>query len=165
MASEDLPLTSAPLDKTPDALKTLVKDTHVLLQARLRADHVVYSQARTHLGNSQILFYPSGDRSVPAIPGQIEYIFSIGRIPRFAVRRYSLAKLDRPDPFTRWPDFPARLWSSHLSDRLEEVHTSWVLTQFARYGITEDHVVVVDLSQVSTVIANARVSTNLPMYS
>lgn len=144
---------SLKLEKTPEDLRLLVGQSHVALQARLRADNVVYARADTHLGNSLILFYPRGDRSSAAIPGRIQYIYTTDSSPCFAVRRYCTPILESPDPFARWPDFPARIWSTRMEDTMEKVEVSWVFSHCCQYTISEDHVVILDISQVGIVYA------------
>ncbi|KAI1782701.1 hypothetical protein LXA43DRAFT_905041, partial [Ganoderma leucocontextum] len=125
---------------------------HVILHARYRADGVIYARAETHLGNSLILFYPQGVRTSSAIPGSIQYIYSVDGHLRFAVRPYSALALGSLDPFVRYPDFPARTWSTQGTNTLEEVEVSWVFCHFAQYSISDAHVVVLALSQVSNMI-------------
>jgi hypothetical protein len=102
------------------------------MQARLRADQVVYARASTHVGNSLIMFYPGGSWSAEPTPGTIEYIFTDGGPLRFAVQRYLPAKLVGPDPFAQWADFPAKSWSTTLGEELKEVEVEWIMSHFAR---------------------------------
>ena len=48
------------------------------LQARLKQDGVIYLTFKTHKGNSQIFFYPNGDRMLAPVAGFIQYIYSEG---------------------------------------------------------------------------------------
>lgn len=148
LAADDEYITPSAMCNTPDELKSLVASAKVALRARLRADAVVYARAQTHMGNSLIMFYPRGDRSSAAIPGSIEYIYSINSAFRFAVRRYTPPVLIEPDPFAQWADFPARTWSSQMSKTLETVQIDWVYSHFARYQLSSDQIVVLSLSQV-----------------
>ena len=135
---------------TPDDLRALINRDRVTLQARYRADGVIYSRAQTHVGNSLVLYYPHGDRTSSAVPGSIQYIFSVDGSLRFAVRRYNAPKLTYSDPFAQYPDFPARLWAIDGTERLEVVEVAWVLSHFAQYRVSETDVVVLTLSQVSS---------------
>ena len=143
--ADDNPPTSVP---TPDDLRALINRSRVILQARYRADGVIYARAQTHVGNSLIMYYPDGDRSLPPIPGSIQYIYSIDGRLRFAVRRYHTPTLSYSDPFRHYADFPARIWATDKMDQLEAVEVGWVLSHFAQYRVSDTDVVVLALSQV-----------------
>ena len=49
------------------------------LYARLKQEGVIYSTSKTHKGNSQIFFYPDGDRTLAPVVGFIQYIYSEGK--------------------------------------------------------------------------------------
>jgi hypothetical protein len=80
--------------------------------------------------------------------GCIKYIFLQGDTVHFAVQRQLPADGVVVDPFLRYPYFPARLYSAELSDTLELVHPSWVISHFARWRYSEKHVVVLHLTKV-----------------
>lgn len=145
---EDDDHSKVPETVPPALLPLLGGPTKAVLRARLRAHDTIYSRAQTHQGNSQIVFYPSGDRRSTAVPGSIEYIFERDGVFRFAVRRYIPLGSDVPDPFARWPDFPAKMWSSTIDNSLEEVEVNWVFCQFAQYAV-DGELVVVMLPRVS----------------
>ena len=136
---------------TPEDLRGLIHSSKMILHARYRADGVIYARAETHVGNSLVLFYPQGDRMSSAIPGSIQYIYEVDGQLRFAVRRYSPPTLEGRDQFAQYPDFPARTWSTRGTGALEEVEVSWVFCHFAQYNISDAHVVVLALSQVSNI--------------
>ncbi|KAF8123623.1 hypothetical protein EV363DRAFT_1159530 [Boletus edulis] len=111
---------------------------------------VVYSRTSTHVGNSLILFYPQGNHLSTPVPGNIKYIFAEGDSYAFAVQRQlplppSESKLD---PFAAYPHFPAQQYSSVLQTTLEYVRFSWVFGHYARWAISDDRVVVLNLSKV-----------------
>jgi hypothetical protein len=114
--------------------------------ARYHQGGVFYSRHSTHTGNSLILFYPPGSRI--AIPGRIEYIFETNSGIQFAVQRYLNAHSDTVDPFRHYPHFPARLYSRELQSNLELVDPGEVLSHFARWQFSADHVVVLALTKV-----------------
>lgn len=134
---------------TPADLRPLINGSKVVLQARLNHHGVVYARSSTHLGNSLIYFYPKGNKSLPPVPGSIKYIFTAQNAVAFAVQRH-LNKCTRTvDPFARYPDFPAKLYSAALADKLEVVEVDWVMSHVARWQISSDDVVVLSLSKVS----------------
>ncbi|KAG0691704.1 hypothetical protein DFH29DRAFT_785412, partial [Suillus ampliporus] len=107
----------------------------------------VYTRDSTHVGNSLVLYYPGGIRNVQPTPGIIKYIFETKGVVGFAVRRH-LPQYSRPDPFRHYPHFPARLYSSALADHLETVMPEWVVSHFARWNFSTQHIVAVSLCQV-----------------
>jgi len=134
---------------TPEDLYALIKRQTAILRAHLKFNGIIYSRASTHVGNSQILFYPHGDRLSSPVPGSIQYIYAtpIGEL-MFAVRRHF--PLDRHyhviDPFAVYPHFPAKLYMSNLSTHLENVKVSWVTGHFARWSVSNECVVIISLS-------------------
>lgn len=135
----------------PKDLKNLLpKQKRVIQKARLRAHGTVYARVSTHAGNSLVMFHPNGKLGSPAVPGSIECIFAndSDSVYRFAVRRYKPAESSVLDPFRRWPDFPAKIWSSAQSKHLEVVDVNSVMCQFAKYDVSEETIVVVMLPKV-----------------
>lgn len=133
----------------PPDLRPLVATSRIVLRARLKHNGLVYARSSTHLGNSLIYFYPRGDRSSPLTPGSVKYIFDKDGQTAFAVQRHLDMHRGTIDPFAPYPDFPAKLYSSTLSDHLEFVEVDWVFSHFARWQISPEHVVVLSLSKVS----------------
>jgi hypothetical protein len=137
----------------PEDLYMLIKRQKAIVRARLKFNGVIYSRASTHVGNSQVLFYPCGDRLSSPVPGSIQHIYAMptGELV-FAVHRHlPLDRHDRViDPFAMYPDFPAKLYLSSLSSHLENVKVSWVISHFVRWDISSDHVAILSLSRVST---------------
>ncbi|KAG1794240.1 uncharacterized protein HD556DRAFT_1237055, partial [Suillus plorans] len=115
--------------------------------ATLKFDGVIYSKASTHLGNSQIFFYPRGDRSLTPVAASIKYIYSTltGEL-LFAVQRHILLDHHIIDPFSMYPDFPAKLYSTDFETRLENAKVSWVVSHFARWRVSDCHAVILFLS-------------------
>ena len=79
------------------------------LQARLKQDGVIYSTFKTHGGNSQIFFYPNGDRMPAPVAGFIQYIYSEGtklNKTLLAVKHAVTVDESITDPFAKhmhWP--------------------------------------------------------------
>ncbi|KAG1849593.1 hypothetical protein C8R48DRAFT_567569, partial [Suillus tomentosus] len=107
----------------------------------------IYTHDSTHVGNSLILYHPDGIRNVQPTPGIIKYIFETEQVVGFGVRRY-LPLYSHPDPFRHYPHFPARLYSSVLADHLETVKPEWVVSHFAHWNFSPQHIVVVSLCRV-----------------
>ncbi|KIO10302.1 hypothetical protein M404DRAFT_94006, partial [Pisolithus tinctorius Marx 270] len=109
-------------------------------------DNTVYSRFSTHDGNLLILFYPKGDYKCLPVPGTIKYIYGHDGVFVFAVLQYSLLPhATESDPFAAYPHFPTKLYSSALSNHLETIESSWVVSHFARWAVTDDHIVVLSL--------------------
>jgi len=117
----------------PDDLYILLIRCTAILHTTLKFDGIMYSRASTHLGNSQIFFYPQGDQTLTPVPANIKYIYStlMGEL-LFAVQRH--LPLDHHDcminPFSIYPDFPAKMYSTELESHLENVKLSWAVSHF-----------------------------------
>jgi hypothetical protein len=116
----------------PEDLYTLIRQRMAVLCATLKFKGVIYSKASTHVGNSQIFFYPHGDRLLTPVPTNIKYIYSTltGEL-LFAVQRHILLDHHIVNPFSLYPDFPAKLYLMDLENRLENAKVSWVVSHFA----------------------------------
>jgi len=116
--------------------------------ARVRHEGVVYSRSRTHHGNSQILFYPNGDRRHPPLPALIDKISrSEGEIT-LTVRCYR-ERHSQIDPFERFQHFDAKLYSSQVANSTLEVKLPWIKCHFAAYEWTKKDTAILSLSRVS----------------
>jgi hypothetical protein len=141
---------SASAVAVPEDLYALIKRRTAILCARLKFNGLIYSRASTHVGNSQVFFYPRGDRLSSPVPGSIRHIYATpaGELT-FAVQK--LVPLDRHaqtvDPFAIYPHFPAKMYSSSFSTHLENVKVSWVVGHFARWAVSSNTVVVLSLSR------------------
>jgi hypothetical protein len=132
----------------PNDLRSLVSGNKITLQARFKHDGIVYSRSSTHLGNSLIYFHPKGEKTL-VVPGSIKYIIRKTQDQvLFAVQRHVELPKNTLDPFAQYPYFPAKLHSAILAD-LEIVKVDWVMSHFARWQISSQHVVIVSLSKVS----------------
>jgi hypothetical protein len=131
----------------PDDLRIATKQQKGVLYAHVKHDDVVYARASTHLGNSLVLFYPAGKTSSSPIPGCIQYIVSWEGNKTFVVRRHESAASGTSDPFAPYPHFPAKIYSSQLAERLEIVRVEWVLGHCARWAISPEHVVILNLGR------------------
>lgn len=140
---------SAPANLRP----LLTKLTHkVHLQARFKHHGILYATSKTHQGNSQIYFYPNGDTSVNPIPGCIKFIFREGSNNSLALGIQQLLPFNGGnDPFAIYPHFPAQLYSTCLSNKLEKIHPDWILCHFAMWHQTADQAVVLSLSCVCSI--------------
>lgn len=142
----DCAMTSA----VPDDLYTLLRRRTAILRATLKFDGVIYSRASTHLGNSQILYYPRGDRTLTPVPASIRYIYGTltGELVFAAQRHLPLdPHYNTIDPFSFYPDFPAKMYSTGLESRLENVKVTWVVSHFARCTVSSRHTVILALSR------------------
>ncbi|KAF8237594.1 hypothetical protein L208DRAFT_1246344, partial [Tricholoma matsutake] len=131
----------------PPELCRLVKDREIALRARHQIGSILFARSSTHLGNSLVLFYPGGDTP---IPGSIKYIVSpaSGKAPFYIVQWQLAASPNIVDPFSRYPYFKAKMYSSKMSVNLEVVHVDWVVSHFAWWEVTQEHAVILNLSRV-----------------
>ncbi|KAG2137126.1 uncharacterized protein EDB93DRAFT_1091336 [Suillus bovinus] len=120
-----------------------------VLRASLKFDGIVYCRASTHMGNSQIFFYPNGDKSLTPVAASIKYIYgTLTGEMLFAVQRHLLLDNNRTiDPFSMYPDFPAKLYSTNFQSRLEKAKVSWVVSHFARWAVSDSHIVILSVSR------------------
>jgi len=143
----------------PAELHTFLKGPkQVMMPARAQHNGVMYSTAKTHLGNSLIQFYPRGDTMSPPIPGSIKHIYRDGANTYLAVQRQLPANNAITDPFAHYPYFPAKIYSSQLSQTLELVKLSWIFSHYARWSFTPDYAVVLSLNRVCVFLHCHRLS-------
>lgn len=134
-----------------DLVPLLQTEDRVFMRARFKMDHIIYSRSSTHVGNSLILFYPNGNRLLAPVPGVIKYIYRRRDSSKwyFAVQRQLPAPEGIPDPFAKYPHFPASLYSTQVSSALEKVQVPWIFSHYARWKYTHNLTVVLSLSRVS----------------
>ena len=95
----------------PKDLRLLLhpSDIEIHLQARLKQEGVIYLTSKTHEGNSQIFFYPSGDRTLAPVAGFIQYIYSEGKKSNKTLLTVKCAiTVDKSvtDPFAKYMHWP-----------------------------------------------------------
>jgi hypothetical protein len=134
----------------PSELRGLVKDCEIALRAPHQVNSIVFAHSSTHLGNSLILFYPGGDTCTVPIPSSIKYIVSpaSSKAPFYVMQRQLAALLNTVNPFSRYPYFKAKMYSSKMGVDLEVVHVDWVVSHYAWWEVMQEHAVVLNLSQV-----------------
>lgn len=142
------PNRSDALIDTPPDLRRLTGVARLFLQARVTHLGIVYSRSSTHHGNSTIMFYSNGNTSSRA-SGTIKYIYQSGGGVRLALQRYLPAPPSVDNPFNEFPDFDASIYSTRVSEDLEEVRLNWVIGQCASWSFAPDLIVLVLLSRVS----------------
>ncbi|KAG2746171.1 hypothetical protein P692DRAFT_201867965 [Suillus brevipes Sb2] len=143
---EDSLVPTTPNEDIPADLQSLIKVKRAVLHARVTYKGSIYTRESTHVGNSLVLYYPDGVTHTQ-IPGTIRYIFRTKDGLGFAVQRH-LPLHSYPDPFRHYPYFPAQLHSSSLADHLEVVRPEWVVSHFARWNFSPQHIVAVSLCPV-----------------
>lgn len=122
----------------------------IRLHARFKRGGIVFSLPNIHKGNSQIYFYPKGDKTSTPIPGIIQNIFTeTGQRSIFVVvQRVDALDSSVTDPFSLYPHWPAKLFKSRLSDTYERIQSDWVAGHFARWDYNSKQIVVLSLSRV-----------------
>jgi hypothetical protein len=135
---------------TPDDLRSATGLRNAVLSARHWYNGTLYSRASTHVGNSLVYYHADGIAASDPIPGSIKYIYrpKDGTIT-YAIQRQVPVSNGTLDPFRHYPDIPAKLYSSQLSDSLDLVRPDWVVAQYARWVMHADYAVVMSLCQVS----------------
>ncbi|KAJ7075966.1 hypothetical protein B0H15DRAFT_738799, partial [Mycena belliarum] len=107
---------------------------------------VNYSRAKTHLGNSLVIYYPPG--STESVPGSIEKILVENNTATFLIRHQAPLPVGSVDPFKPFVHFPAKTYSSKmLSGELDKVNPSSVLSHCARFEFSNDRAVILNLSR------------------
>lgn len=137
------------LSQIPEELQPLTRNGISQLRARVHHNGYIYSTSSAHLGNSLVYFYPGGNRQSSPVPASIKYIFTREGSILYAVQRQLNISEGTLDPFKAYPHFPAKLYSTQLSQSIEAVNPEWVMCHYARCDITESTAVVLALSQVS----------------
>ena len=116
-------------------------------------DNIIFSQMSTHLVNSLIIFYPSGDCSNQPVPRLIHYIVAQeGGEVVYVIRRQQPSSPGMIDPFSNYPHFHAKVYSTVLSEILEVVQPEWVLLHYAWWDFNDKHTVVLSLSCVCSIL-------------
>ena len=136
----------------PDDLRATSNLLKAVMLSRCKYRGVFLSRASTHLGNSLVHFYPRGDLKSNLVPGCIQYIYQNASMTYLAIRRHRDLKDEVIDPFSRYPHFPAKLYSSSLSPTLEIVQVGWVHGHFARWQVSPSWVVVLSLCRVCSLL-------------
>ena len=119
---------------------------HITIRARLRHNGVMLATSKTHIRNSLVQFCPQGNRST-LIPGSIKYIYQECR--RFVLAiQWQFPSINASDPYSIYPHFPAKLYSSSLSQELERVEPDWIYAHHARWKVSCTQSAVLSLSRV-----------------
>ncbi|KAF7369365.1 hypothetical protein MVEN_00265100 [Mycena venus] len=104
-----------------------------------------FSRASTHLGNSLVSFL---DPNGVAVFGSIEKIEMINPDKvQFVIRPQEPLPHNTNDPFKPFPHFPARTYSSKMSDITVIVNPAQVIGHYARFDFSGNRAVLVDLSR------------------
>ena len=137
----------------PEDLRPLLglPQCQAIMCARVRHNGIIYATSNTHIGNSLVQFYPQGSKSL-LVPGSIKYIYQEQDRFVLAVQRQLPTSTDISDPYTIYPHFPAKLYSSQLSVELERVQLDWIYSHYARWNLSATQSVVLSLSRVCRLI-------------
>jgi hypothetical protein len=148
--TDQLHIPSSRPTQTPTELEGLIPHKKIVPMSYITLKKHTYSLHGTHEGNSQVMFLPNGEDD--AVPGIIKHIFYDGRDHRFAIQRL-LHDREYPDLFRPFPDFASRMVKSELSCPLEivPVDSNVVVSHFAKYKLTKDVDIIIDLTRVNTV--------------
>lgn len=121
------------------------------LVAHIQHNGVNFSCAATHLGNSLISYYSSPTATTP-VAGSIQKIAVNGPDVWLTVKRQAPRPSNAYDPFTLYPSFPARVYSSSMLDHEDHIPITSVLSHVARFEFSANRVVILTLSRVSVLI-------------
>jgi hypothetical protein len=109
----------------------------------------IFSRSSTHLGNSLILYYPTLSSTIP-IAGSIQSIYTTGEQVYFVVKRQATLPPMKFDPFCRYPSFPGTVYSSKMDSGPNDIICpQFVVSHVARFNISSDRAVILNLSRVS----------------
>ena len=119
------------------------------LRARHFHNDTLYTRSSTHVGNSLIYYRPGGDSKLDLIPWFHKvYLPSTTRCRHLCRPRHLPVPDGTCDPFRHSPDFPAKLYSTQVHDKLDIVQPDWVVFQFARWNMSADYAVILSLPRV-----------------
>jgi hypothetical protein len=107
---------------------------------------ITYSRAKTHVGNSIVLYHVAGDPTAE-FAGEIQKIKVTVDGAVFTIRRQGPLPRGVFDPFIRFPFFPARCYSSLLTNDLDTVPFRDVTAHGARFQFSRGRSVIVNLSR------------------
>lgn len=136
----------------PHELKPLISGVgiKIRLHARFKRNGIIFSVSKTHRGNSQIYYYPGGDKTLPPLPGAIKYIFTESGSPYIfaAIQHIDPVGEFVDDPFARYPYWPAKLYKSLRRESYERIQSDWICGHYAQWDYNSNYVVVLSLSRV-----------------
>lgn len=119
---------------------------HVKSLKKCRINGIVYSCSSSHAGNSLIQFRRS-KKTRAQDAGEIEYIVQDSDRLRIVVRPHLALSQAVVDPFSEYKDFPGRLYSQNLGDRIL-IESDQIVSHVARFTIPKTtEVVIVSLSR------------------
>jgi hypothetical protein len=121
------------------------------LVAHIQHNGVIFSCAATHLGNSLISYYSSPTATTP-VAGSIQKITVNGPDVWLTVKRQAPLPSNAYDPFTLYPSFPARVYSSSMLDQEDHIPITSVLSHVARFEFSANRAAILTLSRVSVLI-------------
>ena len=98
------------------------------------------------------MFYPNSDHSNKPVPGSINYIVAQDGGEVVYVIQQQQPSSGVIDPFSPYPHFHAKIYSTALSEILEVVKPEWVLSHYAWWDLDEKHAVVLSLSHVCSIL-------------
>lgn len=115
---------------------------------RVRINGAVFSVKETHLGNSIVEFYLPGARNAADIEvGVIEYLVNVGNLTFVVLRKHLPVTDDTTDPFSKYIDFPGKLYSAQMSE-FEVIEATRLKSHVVRFPIPDSsNVVIVSLSR------------------
>jgi hypothetical protein len=120
----------------------------VSFRKRIRVKGVMFSTSDTHKGNSLVNYYVQGVHpSEETCTGTIEHIAFQEESVYFVVRPFTSLPPEAKNPFSKYKDFPAKLYADATS-KMEVVDVSRVKSHVASFVIPGTwHIVVVSLSR------------------
>ena len=133
------------------AVVRLVGHSNIQCFSRVVAPKGFYAiPAEAGAGNSYVCFKPDPHEGVEWVAGQIQHIFEQGGTLKMAIKRSVELEPSMPDPFASfWKEgFQAKTVSSRFSNHLEIVNSNRVLAHTARWELTDEIVVVLNLYSV-----------------
>lgn len=131
----------------PPDIVPLIGKTNVRCFSRVFTPKGFYTiPTEAGVGNSYICFAPFPSEGVEWVAGQIHHIFEQRGSLYMVIKRSIDLSLTAPDPFAA--GFQAKMVSTAFSDQFEVIEATRILAHTARWNLTSEIAVVLNLCAV-----------------
>ena len=135
----DVSLQNQNLVITPSDSLHFIGPPQVELRAYASHAKVIYGRSSAHLGNSLVALYANGDVSKPpSMVGSNKYVYTVGGMVQLAVQPQLAPLVGISNPFARYREFPATVYSMALYEKLERVEPSWIVGHYGLWDVSND---------------------------
>lgn len=112
-------------------------------RAYAKWDGVNFSPSTTHPGNTTIIYRPCHDKK--PIAGVIQEIQNVNETIRLYVRPFENLPSHLYDPFSRYPHFSGKTYSSTLREEADVITLDAIISHAARFDYSHNRTVLVNL--------------------